>query len=149
MNDDSNEDIRYSLGNLLVCPDGLNGIMKNSSYDKKKDKLLESNIPYLVSFAKKYDQFNEKNIEERSDEIITRMKKIYLLSKDSIEKKYNNLDILFGLKKQLIEAFGENSVYVSALEKKGLNQFITYIYKNGSLPRSEVEEIKKMLPQSA
>lgn len=49
----------------------------------------------------------------------------------------------------MIKAFGENSVYVSALEEKGLNQFITYIYKNGSLPGSEVEEIKKMLPQSA
>ena len=149
LNDDPNEDVRYSLGNLLVCPDELNGVMKNSSYDKKKNKLLESNIPYLVNFAKKYDQFNEKNIEERSNEVITRLKKIYLLSKDLVEKNYNNLEILFELKKQLIKAFGENSVYVSALEEKGLNQFITYIYKNGSLPGSEVEEIKKMLPQSA
>ena len=149
LNDDPNEDVRYSLGNLLVCPDELNGVMKNSSYDKKKNKLLESNIPYLVNFAKKYDQFNEKNIEERSNEVIARLKKIYLLSKDLVEKNYNNLEILFELKKQLIKAFGENSVYVSALEEKGLNQFITYIYKNGSLPGSEVEEIKKMLPQSA
>ena len=149
LNDDPNEDVRYSLGNLLVCPDELNGVMKNSSYDKKKNKLLESNIPYLVNFAKKYDQFNKKNIEERSNEVITRLKKIYLLSKDLVEKNYNNLEILFELKKQLIKAFGENSVYVSALEEKGLNQFITYIYKNGSLPGSEVEEIKKMLPQSA
>ena len=142
-------DVRYSLGNLLVCPDELNGVMKNSSYDKKKNKLLESNIPYLVNFAKKYAQFNEKNIEERSNEVIARLKKIYLLSKDLVEKNYNNLEILFELKKQLIKAFGENSVYVSTLEEKGLNQFITYIYKNGSLPGSEVEEIKKMLPQSA
>ena len=149
LNDDPNEDVRYSLGNLLVCPDELNGVMKNSSYDKKKNKLLESNIPYLVNFAKKYGQFNEKNIEERSNEVIARLKKIYLLSKDLVEKNYNNLEILFELKKQLIKAFGENSVYVSALEEKGLNQFITYIYKNGSLPGSEVEEIKKMLPQSA
>ena len=149
LNDDPNEDVRYSLGNLLVCPDELNEVMKNSFYDKKKNKLLESNIPYLVNFAKKYDQFNEKNIEERSNEVITRLKKIYLLSKDLVEKNYNNLEILFELKKQLIKAFGKNSVYVSALEEKGLNQFITYIYKNGSLPGSEVEEIKKMLPQSA
>ena len=111
--------------------------------------MLESNIPYLVNFAKKYDQFNDKNIEERGDEVITRLKKIYLLSKDLVEKNYNNLEMLFELKKQLIKAFGENSVYVSALEEKGLNQFIAYIYKNGSLPGGEVEEIKKMLPQSA
>ena len=92
---------------------------------------------------KKYAQFNDKNIEERSKEVINRLKKIYLLSKDLVEKKYNNLEILFELKKQLIKAFGENSVYVSALEEKGLNQFITYIYKNGSLPGSEVEKNQK------
>lgn len=149
LNDDPNDEVSYSLGNLLVCPNELNGIMKNSSYDKKKTKLLESNIPYLVNFATKYDRFNEKNVEERSDEVITKLKKIYLLSKNSIEERYNNLEMLFELKKQLIEAFGEKSTYVLALEKKGLDQFITYIYKNGSLPKDEVEEIKKMLPQSA
>ena len=149
LNDDPDDETRYSLGNLLVCPEDLNGIMKNSAYDKKKNKLLESNIPYLVNFATRYNQFTEKNVEERSDEVITKLKKIYLLSKDSIEKEYDNLERLFELKKQLIEAFGENNVYVTALEERGLNQFITYIYKNGSLPGSEVEEIKKMLPQSA
>ena len=88
-------------------------------------------------------------IKERSEEVITKLKNIYLLSKDSIEKNYNNLVILFELKKQLVEAFGEDSIYVAALDEKGLNQFIAYIYKNGSLPGTEVEEIKKMLPQSA
>lgn len=59
------------------------------------------------------------------------------------------METFFGLKKQLTDAFGENSAYVEELEKKGLNQFITYIYKNGSLPGNEVEEIKKLLPISA
>lgn len=133
----------------MLCPDELNEAMKDSSYDKKKNKLQESNIPYLVNFATKYDHFDESKIEERSAEVIIKLKKIYLLSKDSIEKNYNDLEIMFGLKKQLIEAFGMNSDYVSVLEEKGLKKFIEYVYKNGSLPKNEVEEIKKILPQSA
>lgn len=149
LNDDPNDEVTYSLGNLLLCPEKLNGIMKDLSYDKKRSKLLESNIPYLVNFATKYEYFDEKEIRERNREVIDKLKKIYLLSKDSIEKKYNDLETFFGLKKQLTDAFGENSAYVEELEKKGLNQFITYIYKNGSLPGNEVEEIKKLLPISA
>ena len=99
----------------MLCPDELNEAMKDSSYDKKKNKLQESNIPYLVNFATKYDHFDESKIEERSAEVIIKLKKIYLLSKDSIEKNYNDLEIMFGLKKQLIEAFGMNSDYVSVL----------------------------------
>lgn len=149
MNDDPNDEIRYSLGNLLVCPDELNSVMKNSSYDIKKRKLLESKIPYLVNFATKYDQFDEKCIEERNDEVITKLKKLYLLSINSIETDYANLEMFFELKKQLIKAFGKDSKYVMELEEKGLRRFITYIYKNGSLPGADVETIKKMLPQSA
>lgn len=149
LNDNPNDEERYSLGNLLVCPDELNGIMKDSSYDKKRSKLLESSIPYLVSFATKYDYFDEQIIEERNSEIIDKLKNIYLLSKDSIEKKCDNLEMFFELKKQLIGAFGEDSAYIRVLEEKGLNQFITYIYKNGSLPGTEVEEIKKILLKSA
>lgn len=149
LNDDPNDDVTYSLGNLLLCPEKLNGVMKDLSYDKKRSKLLESNIPYLVNFATKYKCFDEKAIGERNREVIDKLKEIYLLSKDSIEKKYNDLETFFGLKKQLEDAFGEDSVYIKELEKKGLNQFITYIYKNGSLPGNEVEEIKKLLPISA
>ena len=149
LNDDPDDEVTYSLGNLLLCPEEINGIMKDLSYDKKRSKLQESNIPYLVNFATKYDHFDEKAIYERKDEVIDKLKNVYLLSKDLIENNYNNLEMFFELKKQLIAAFGENSAYVVELEKKGLNQFITYIYKNGSLPGSEVEKIKKLLPKSA
>ena len=149
LNDDPNDEVTYSLGNLLLCPEELNGVMKDFSYDKKKSKLLQSNIPYLVNFANRYDHFDKKMTEERNSEIIKKLKKIYLLSKEQIGKTYNDLEMFFELKKQLSEAFGDNSPYVRTLEEKGLKQFTTYIYKNGSLPGNEVEEIKKLLPQSA
>lgn len=149
LNDDPNDEVTYSLGNLLLCPEEINEAMKDLPYDKKRSKLQESNIPYLVNFASKYDYFDEKAINERKSKVIDKLKNIYLLSKDLIENNCNNLEMFFELKKQLIEAFGENSAYVVELEKKGLNQFITYIYKNGSLPGSEVEKIKKLLPKSA
>ena len=149
LNDDPNDEVTYSLGNLLLCPEELNGIMKDLSYDKKRSKLHESNIPYLVNFATKYAQFDEKAINERKSEVIDKLKRVYLLSKDLIENNYNHLEMFFELKKQLTDAFGENNSYVLELENKGLNQFITYIYMNGSLPENEVEKIKRLLPKSA
>ena len=60
------------------------------------------------------------------------------MSKDSIEKNYNDLEIMFGLKKQLIEAFGMNSDYVSVLEEKGLKKFIEYVYKKAFDPELKI-----------
>ena len=149
LNDDPDDEVTYSLGNLLLCPQELNEIMKDFSYNKKRKKLLESNIPYLVNFATKYDYFDEKAIGERNREVIDKLKEIYLLSKDVIEKNNNELETFFWLKEQLTDVFGENSIYVKELEKKGLDQFIIYINKNDTLIESEVEEIKKLLPISA
>lgn len=149
LNDDQNEEIRYSLGNLLLCPDESNEIMRNSGYDRKRSKLLESNIPYLVNFANQYTEFNEINLKERNKIIISELKQLYLLSKEKVENEYNDLEIFFQLKEQLVQAFGKNSSYVVALEDRGVDQFTNYVYKNGSLPGKEVEVIKKMLPQSA
>lgn len=59
------------------------------------------------------------------------------------------METFFWLKEQLTDVFGENSIYVKELEKKGLDQFIIYINKNDTLIESEVEEIKKLLPISA
>lgn len=149
LNDDPNNDKCYLLGNLLICPDELNGIMRNSSYSKKRSKLLESKIPYLVKFANQYPNFEESIVEERNKEVVKKLERIFSLSKDRIDKRYEKLEIFFSLKEQLVKAFGEKSQYVVALDEKGVDQFIAYIYKNGSLPENEVGEIKKLLPQSA
>ena len=81
--------------------------------------------------------------------MVKKLERIFSLSKDRIDKRYEKLEIFFSLKEQLVKAFGEKSQYVVALDEKGVDQFIAYIYKNGSLPENEVRDIKKLLPQSA
>ena len=149
LNDKPNDEKYYMLGNLLICPEDLNEVMRNSPYSKKRIKMLESNIPYLVRFANQYLNFGEGDIEERNKDVVTRLGKFFLLSEEKIDSRYKKLENFFSLKEQLIRAFGENSQYVIALDEKGIDQFIEYIYKNGSLPDGEVGIIKKLLPQIA
>ena len=59
LNDSFQEDTNYSLGNLLLCPDGINEIMKNKPYIQKRQYLLSSEIPYLKEFGEKYETFDE------------------------------------------------------------------------------------------
>lgn len=145
LNDDAEEDIRYSLGNLLLCPEEINEIMKNKSYAKKRQYLLSSEIPYLKAFAEKYDNFDERCIESRTSEIVEKLKKLYLLSLDNVNMSYLKLKMYFELKKQLEIAFGKDSRYVKELENRGIDKFTEYIYKNGALPNDDVDRIKKCL----
>lgn len=149
LNDDPTDDNRYQLGNLLICPEELNSVMRSSPYSIKRSKLIESNIPYLVKFADQYPHFDEYDIKIRNRRVIESLEKFFALSKNTILNNYEKLELFFSLKEQLVESFGNNSKYVAVLDEKGLDQFITYIYKNGSLPEEEVGEIKKLLPQSA
>lgn len=143
LNDDKNEDVRYSLGNLLLCPNEINKRMRNQPYEKKRKALLESGIPYLVDFGEKYVVFNEECIEKRTDEITEKLKNLYEISEEDIKSQQLKLQLYFELEDQLIIAFGTDSVYAKKLREKGYEKFIEFIYKNGSLPNSEVESIKK------
>ena len=145
LNDDAEEGIRYSLGNLLLCPDDINGIMKDKPYARKRQYLLESEIPYLKAFAEKYDDFDESCIEDRTNETVEKMRELYLISKDHVKDRYMKLKLYNELKKQLVIAFGENSRYVIELEDRGIDKFIQYIYKNGALPSEDVNIIEKCL----
>lgn len=145
MNDDAEEGIRYSLGNLLLCPDDINGIMEDKPYARKRQYLLESEIPYLKAFAEKYDDFDESCIEDRTNETVEKMRELYLISKDHVKDRYMKLKLYNELKKQLVIAFGENSRYVIELEDRGIDKFIQYIYKNGALPSEDVNIIEKCL----
>lgn len=149
LNDDENEDIRYSLGNLLLCPNEINSRMRNQTYDKKRKILLESGIPYLVDFGERYVVFNEECIEERTEVVIEKLKKLYVISKEELEGQLLKLQLYFELEKQLIIAFGTESVYVKKLHEKGYEKFIEFVYKNGSLPKGEVEIIKSYVRQDA
>lgn len=145
LNDDAEEGIRYSLGNLLLCPDDINGIMEDKPYARKRQYLLESEIPYLKAFAEKYDDFDESCIEDRTNETVEKMRELYLISKDHVKDRYMKLKLYNELKKQLVIAFGENSRYVIELEDRGIDKFIQYIYKNGALPSEDVNIIEKCL----
>lgn len=145
LNDDAEEGIRYSLGNLLLCPDDINGIMKDKPYARKRQYLLESEIPYLKAFAEKYDDFDESCIEDRTNETVEKLRELYLISKDHVKDRYMKLKLYNELKKQLVIAFGENSRYVIELEDRGIDKFIQYIYKNGALPSEDVNIIEKCL----
>lgn len=149
LNDDMVEDNRYSLGNLLLCPEELNSVMKNASYFQKREKLIKSSIPYLVSFGKQYEEFNKNNIEDRKIEIIGKLKQLFLISKEDLEERFTKLKMYFDLKEQLGIAFGINSVYIKELEKRGIDKFIQYVYKNGALPSNETDIIKKIVLKNA
>lgn len=149
LNDNSEENIRYFLGNLLLCPNNLNSIMHDFPYEKKREKLLVSGIPYLKKFAEKYEKFDETHIAERSIEVANKLKDIYSISKEYIDDNFSKLQIYFALKEQLEIAFGENNGYIKELEVRGVNKFIQYVYSNGELPKDEIIKLKKLLPQTA
>ncbi len=145
LNDDAKGDNRYCLGNLLLCPNQINDAMKNKPYTEKREYLLASGIPYLTVFAEKYENFDEESIEERTKEIVGKLKSLYLISMEDVEKQYLKLQGYFELKKQLIIAFGKESDYVNELTIRGIDKFIQYIYKNGALPGHDKKEIEKYI----
>ncbi len=117
----------------------------NKPYTEKREYLLASGIPYLTVFAEKYENFDEESIEERTKEIVGKLKSLYLISMEDVEKQYLKLQGYFELKKQLIIAFGKESDYVNELTIRGIDKFIQYIYKNGALPGHDKKEIEKYI----
>lgn len=145
LNDDAEKDIRCLLGNLLLCPEEINGIMKDKSYAKKRQYLLSSEIPYLKSFAEKYEDFDERCIEDRTNEIVEKLRELYLISCEDVNNRCIKIQMYFELKKQLEIAFGKESRYVVELKDRGIDKFIQYIYKNGTLPNEDANIIKECL----
>lgn len=149
LSDDDQKDIRYCLGNLLLCPDDINEKMKDKAYVQKRQYLLSSGIPYLKAFGEKYEDFDERNIEIRTNEVVEKLRKLYLISIENVNERYSKLQMYFDLKSQLVIAFGEDSRYVEELKDKGIDKFIEYIYKNGTLPSNDTEKIKKYLKSAS
>lgn len=149
LSDTSEESERYLLGNLLLCPNELNGSMRDLPYEEKRKKLLNSGIPYLKKFAERYEKFDELCIVERNAETVNRLKDIYLISKESIEEDCLKLQIYFNLKEQLENAFGKKNRYIKELENRGVRKFIQYVYSNGTLPKEDIAELKNLVPQIA
>ena len=96
-----------------------------------------------------YEDFDETSINEREKEIVEKIKNLFMITKEEIDEKYNKIQIYFSLKEELAKAFGLEHVYVKELEKRGLNNFIQYVYRYGELPEKDLEKLKKLLPNIA
>ena len=115
--------------------------MKNKPYIQKRQYLLSSEIPYLKEFGEKYETFDEESIESRTEEIIEKLKNLFVISIEHVNERLSKLDRYFDLKSQLVIAFGKDSGYVKALEDRGFEKFIKYIYMNGALPSDDIDKI--------
>lgn len=149
LNDSDDENIYYSVGNLLVCPEQLNAAMKNKIYDEKRLKLQNSGITYLEQFALEYQQFENEDIEKRSILLCEKLVDHYALPYLTIKDRSEKLLIHEQLDKQLKNAFGDENPYSKKLNNSDLSSFIKYLFSNGELPKDEVDVIKKLTEKIA
>lgn len=149
LNDSNNENIYYSLGNLLVCPQKINDKMKNKEYQEKRKILSESKITYLERFASSYLKFNVSDVDTRSEKVREMLVQIYGLPYDDMKLRYDKLLIQGSLYRELLIMFGEDNQYVNKLVDMGIDKFIAYLYNNGKLPKEETDSIKEMIEKLA
>lgn len=149
LNDSDDENIYYSLGNLLVCPQKINDKMKNKEYQEKRKILSESKITYLERFASNYLKFDVSDVDERSKKVREKLLQIYALPYNDMKLRYDKLlnqEILYH---ELLIMFGENNQYANKLMDMGFDKFIAYLYCNGKLPKEDVDSIKEMIERIA
>lgn len=149
LNDSNNENIYYSLGNLLVCPQKINDNMKNKEYQEKRKILSESKITYLEQFASSYLKFDVSDVDTRSEKVREMLVQIYGLPYDDIKLRYDKLLIQGSLYHELLIMFGEDNKYANKLVDMGIDKFIAYLYNNGKLPKEETDGIKEMIEKLA
>lgn len=149
LNDSKNENVYYSLGNLLVCPKKLNDNMKNKGFEEKRKALSESKITYLEEFASTYLKFEVDDVVTRSEEVREKLVQFYALPYNNIKSRYDKLLLQGNLFHELLIAFGKGNPYANKLEEIGLDKFIDYLYNNGRLPQEDVDSIKEMIEKVA
>ena len=149
LNDSNNENVYYSLGNLLVCPQKINDKMKNKEYQEKRKVLLESKITYLEQFASSYVEFNLSDVDTRSEKVREMLVQIYALPYDDMKLRYDKLSIQGSLYRELLIMFGKDNQYANKLLDMGIDKFMAYLYNNGKLPQEDVDSIKKVIEKVA
>ena len=149
LNDSNNENVYYSLGNLLVCPQKINDKMKNKEYQEKRKFLLESKITYLEQFASSYVEFNLSDVDTRSEKVREMLVQIYALPYDDMKLRYDKLSIQGSLYRELLIMFGKDNQYANKLLDMGIDKFMAYLYNNGKLPQEDVDSIKKVIEKVA
>ena len=149
LNDSNNENVYYSIGNLLVCPQKINDKMKNKEYQEKRKILLESKITYLEQFASCYLNFDLSDVDTRSEKVREKLVQIYSLPYDDMKHRYDKLLIQGSLYHELLIMFGEDNQYANKLNDMGIDKFLTYLYNNGKLPKEDVDNIKEVIEKVA
>ena len=145
LNDSNNENIYYSIGNLLVCPQKINNSMKNKKYKDKRKVLLKSGITYLEKFASDYIEFGLNDVEIRSKKVREKLVQIYALPYDEMKSAYNKLLVQKKLYRELSIMFGKDNQYANKLLDIGIDKFMEYLYNNGTLPKEDVGSIKEII----
>ena len=145
LNDSNNENIYYSIGNLLVCPQKINNSMKNKKYKDKRKVLLKSGITYLEKFASDYIEFGLNDVEIRSKKVREKLVQIYALPYDEMKSAYNKLLVQKKLYRELSIMFGKDNQYANKLLDIGIDKFMEYLYNNGTLPQEDVGSIKEII----
>lgn len=145
LNDSNNENIYYSIGNLLVCPQKINDSMKNKKYKDKRKVLLKSGITYLEKFASDYIEFGLNDVEIRSKKVREKLVQIYALPYDEMKSAYNKLLVQKKLYRELSIMFGKDNQYANKLLDIGIDKFMEYLYNNGTLPKEDVGSIKEII----
>lgn len=145
LNDSNNENIYYSIGNLLVCPQKINNSMKNKKYKDKRKVLLKSGITYLEKFASDYIEFGLNNVEIRSKKVREKLVQIYALPYDEMKSAYNKLLVQKKLYRELSIMFGKDNQYANKLLDIGIDKFMEYLYNNGTLPKEDVGSIEEII----
>lgn len=149
LNDSNNENVYYSLGNLLVCPQKINDKMKNKEYQEKRKVLSESKITYLEQFASSYVEFNLSDVDTRSEKVRETLVQIYALPYDDMKLRYEKLSIQGSLYRELLIMFGKDNQYANKLLDIGIDKFMAYLYNNGKLPKEDVDSIKEVIEKVA
>lgn len=149
LNDSNNENIYYSLGNLLVCPKEINDRLKNKEFKEKRKILSESKITYFEQFALNYSNFDVRAVATRCEEVRDALVQLYALPYNDIKYRYNQLLIQGNLHHELLVMFGEDNQYANKLAEIGIDKFIVYLCNNGKLPKEDVANIKDALEKLA
>ena len=149
LNDSNNENVYYSLGNLLICPQKINDKMKNKGYQEKRKILSKSKITYLEKFASSYAEFNLSDVDTRSEKVREMLVQIYALPYDDMKLRYDKLLIQGSLYRELLIMFGKDNQYANNLLDMGIDKFIAYLYNNAKLPKEDVDSIKEVIEKVA
>lgn len=144
LNDEVDNNIRYELGNLLLCHKKLNKKLKNKPYEEKRGIYLECQIPYIVSFANEYETFTESDINKRTGDVSKKVIYSYLIDENKLSGNLDKLQKYSEVKKKL-ESEKIDSQLISILKDKGLDRFEAYVINNANIDAMTKQKVLNII----